>query len=208
MRSVTTPAAPVPAATARPAAPMPVSPDQVTLLLQRIRGGEDAAHHELFEALYEDLHDRARVLMRKQPPQQTLQATALVHEAFVRLLNGDGSRTWEDRKHFLHSVSRAMRHVLVDAARRRGRDIRPQNADRVSFDQVLLAFEDRALSLIGLDDALHKLETFNPDMARAVELIFFGCSTQEEAARVLEIPMRTFERRWKAARAWLFGQLS
>jgi len=187
--------------------PMGVHPEQVSHLLLRIKDGEDHARDELFEALYDDLHDRAENLMRGQPANVTLQATALVHEAYMRLLATNAAPSWEDRKHFLCSVSTAMRHVLVDAARRRTARKRTSPGDRVPLEDVLLQYEERSMDLVALDEVFKELAGFNPTMAQAAELILFGGATRTEAARVLELPQRSFERSWRVAKAWIYAQV-
>lgn len=187
--------------------PMGVHPEQVSHILLRIKGGEDQARDELFEALYDDLHDRAENLMRGQPASVTIQATALVHEAYMRLLATHSAPSWEDRKHFLCSVSTAMRHVLVDAARRRTARKRTSPGDRVPLEEVLVQYEERSMDLVALDEIFKDLAKFNPQMSRAAELILFGGASRTEAARVLDVPQRTFERSWKVAKAWIHAQL-
>jgi RNA polymerase sigma factor (TIGR02999 family) len=168
---------------------------------------EDTRAHEDFQSeLYAELRRRASILMRNQPRSHTLQATALVNEVYLRL-HGDTDPAEEDRAHFLALASRAMRHVLVDHARTRGRQKRTPQGEKVALDDVVVTYESRALDLLALDDALQRLSEFDEDMARAVELRFFGGLSVEETARVLGIPKRTLERRWQAVRAWLHAEV-
>ena len=155
--------------------------------------------------LYKELHRRASRYMRGQEGGHTLQATALVNEAWVRLNKAEGPREWKDQDHFLASASRAMRCVLVDHARRKHRRGGPML--ELPLDLVS-EFENRAVDLLALDGALEELKAFDPLMARGVELRFFGGQTVVDSARILGISKRTFERRWKATRAWLLGRIA
>ncbi|MFO1010582.1 MAG: ECF-type sigma factor [Planctomycetota bacterium] len=171
----------------------------VTLLLQRIERGDASARDELFRVLYAELHLRARAFMRRQAPGGTLQATALVHEAFVKLADG----TWNDRAHFLVAASQAMRQILVDYARAR-------RAGRVSDDYlagVAQEFEERAGDIEALQLELERLREEDPAMERAVVLRFYGGVEEEEVARVLELPLRTYQRRWAETKNKLFERL-
>jgi RNA polymerase sigma-70 factor (ECF subfamily) len=169
--------------------------------------GRERERERLFRDLYDELHRRAEGMMRGQPAGHTLQATALVHEVLLKMWGGT-EPPWEDRARFLAAASKAMRHVLVDHARARARDKRQPPGDRVPLDSITTAYEARAGDLLALDEALDRLAAFDPTMARAVELRFFGGLSVEEAARLLEIPVRTLERRWSAVRAWLFAEVS
>jgi RNA polymerase sigma factor (TIGR02999 family) len=172
--------------------------------------GEHDREHEdrngLFAELYADLRARADRFMRGQPRDLTLQATALVHEACLKIF-GHERLEGADRSHLLALASTAMRSVLVDHARARGRVKRVPPGERLPIDEVHLAFEERAVDLVALDEALAKLATFDPTMARAVELHFFGGLSLEDTARVVDLPLRTLERRWAATRAWLRGEV-
>ncbi len=161
----------------------------------------------LIRDLYAELRRRAEGLMRGQPAGHTLQPTALVHEVLLKMWGG-AEPAWEDRARFLAAASKAMRHVLVDHARARGRDKRQPPGDRIPLDEITTAYEARAIDLLALDEALDRLAAFDPTMARAVELRFFGGLSVEEASRILEVPVRTLERRWAAVRAWLFAEVS
>ena len=156
--------------------------------------------------LYSELHAIAARWMRDQPRNHTLQATELVHEAYLRL-HGRPELSALDRVGFLAHASTAMRCALVDHARSRARQKRQPHGDRVPLDSLLLSYEDRAVDLLALDEALRRLDTFDPDMASAVDLRFFGGLSAEETAELLGIPLRTFERRWRAVRAWLRAEV-
>ncbi len=169
------------------------------------RGLEE--REKLIRSLYAELHARAQNVMRGQSPAHTLQPTALVHEVLLKLWGGK-EPAWEDRARFLAAASKAMRHVLVDHARARGREKRSPPGDRLPLDDITAAYEARAIDLLALDEALNRLTAFDPVMARAVELRFFGGQSVEDTARLLDIPVRTLERRWSAVRAWLFAEVS
>ena len=180
--------------------------DPVTLLLKRAGDGDADAAEELYAAVYRDLHDRANRMMGRQPAGHTLQPTAVVHEAWMRL-GLDESADWQDRAHFLAVASKAMRSVLTDHARRRRRDKRGGDRKRVAWDEALLAFEARAVDLVALDDALTALGEMDAELMQLVELRFFGGLTIAEAARALGVSTATVERSWRMARAWLRAEL-
>jgi RNA polymerase sigma-70 factor (ECF subfamily) len=179
----------------------------ITELLHRAEDGDDGAKAELFETLYEDLHSQASRLMRGQLANHTLQPTALVNEAYLRLARGGGGH-WADRQHFLAVAAKAMRCVVVDHARGKQRKKRGGDAVAVPLSSLTLAFENHVVDLIALDEALHKLDERDARAARVVELRFFGGLSVAEAAAVLGAPVRSMERDWELARAWLFRELS
>lgn len=183
-----------------------VSRDEITVLLNRAAADDPGARDALFSLFYEELHQRASALMDQQPNGHTLQPTALVGEMYLRLFKGQ-SAGWTDRRHFLLSAARAMRHVLVDHARRKSAKKRSGEAQREPLDLWLVACEERAVDLTVLDEVLTKLAEFDPEMLTAVELRLFGNASSEEAARALGMGQRTFERRWQAVRAWLYKEL-
>lgn len=156
--------------------------------------------------LYAELHALAARWLRDQRKNHSLQATDLVHEAFLRLHAGR-ELPGQDRVGFLALASTAMRCALVDHARSRGRRKRSPPGERVPVDAILVEYEDRAVDMLALDEALRRLDRFDPDMASAVELRFFGGLSAKEAADFLGIPQRTFERRWSAVRAWLRAEV-
>lgn len=177
---------------------MSTSPHTITQLLRAIESGEEQARAELFTLLYHELHDRAARLAHKQPQGMTLQATALVHEVYLKLVGVDDP-SFVDRNHFLACAAKAMRSVLVDHARR-------THANRglpTQLDTIVAAFEERAYDIEKLDLALTALGRMDPEMARAVELRFFGGLSEEDVARVVDVPLRTLQRRWKVTREWL-----
>lgn len=172
--------------------------------LADLRGGDNDALRRLFDALYTELHGRAAAAMARQPAAHTLQATALVGEAYVRIAKA-GCDDFQDRAHFLLSASRAMRHVLVDHYRAKRSDKRATGLD---IELIASPFEDRAVDMEELDAALSELADLDESRARIVELRFFGGASMDEIARVLDLPKRTLERRWQSGRAWLFKRLS
>jgi RNA polymerase sigma factor (TIGR02999 family) len=182
---------------------MSTSPETVTQLLHDARGGDAAALERLLPLLYAELHDIAARHMRGERPDHTLQPTALVHEAFLRLLT-PGS--YEDRTHFLRAASTAMRHVLVDHARARNAAKRG-GALRVTLDEALAGRDERVVELLVLDDALTRLAAAEPRWAQVVELRFFGGLEVPDVAAALGISAATVKRDWQFARAWLAREL-
>lgn len=180
---------------------------EATRLLSRMRDGDSRAGGELFELLYPELRSAAEAHMRGQAGSHTLQATALVNEAFLRLSKGQ-EQTFENRRHFLLTASRAMRHVLVDHARGKQRLKRSAKRTDAPLDQVVLEGEGTDFDLEALDLALQELERRDPPMAKAVELRFFGGVGTVETARVLGMAPRTFDRRWQTVRAWLAERMA
>lgn len=157
-------------------------------------------------AVYAELRRIAAAYMRRERPGQTLQPTALVHEAYLRLA-GAGTR-WTDRRHFIGVAARSMRQVLVDRARARGAQKRWAGLDRVSLTDALVRTQDQDDMLPALDDAMVRLEQIDPEGARIIELRYFVGLTVEEAAEALGLSPATLKRRFALARAWLFRELS
>ena len=164
---------------------------------------------ELAVLVYNELRRLAAAYMRRERPGQTIQATALVHEAYLRL--ADVGTPWKDERHFVGIAARSMRQILVERARARGAQKRWGGLDRVSLIDSLIGAAgptgDEAM-LPALDEALTRLEQLDPEQARIVELRFFGGLSIEEAATALEMSPATLKRRWALARAWLFRELS
>jgi len=181
--------------------------DRATLLLQRLEAGDASAGEELLPIVYEELHRLARGAMARERNEHTLQATALVNEAWIRLVDREGAR-WEGREHFLAVAARAMRSVLVDHARRRAAEKRGGAVERVPLEQAFALFDERAVDILELHEALEELAGVEERAARVVELRFFGGLTNEEAARVLATSLRTVEREWRVARAWLHQRIA
>lgn len=161
---------------------------------------------DLVPMVYNELRRLAAAYMRRERPGQTLQPTALVHEAYLRLA-GSG-RPWTDRNHFLGIAARSMRQILVERARARGAQKRWAGLDRVSLTNSLVSGANADAMLSALDEALSRLEQLDPEQARIVELRYFAGLGVEEAASALDMSPATLKRRWALARAWLFRELS
>jgi RNA polymerase sigma factor (TIGR02999 family) len=180
---------------------------EVTQILQRVEKGEGKAAEELLPLVYEELRKLAAARMANESGTQTLQATALVHEAWLRLVVG-GNRTWHNRAQFFAAAAEAMRRILIDRACRKHALKRGAGAQRIDLDRVDLATEADADTLIRVNDALEKLALQNAPAAQLVKLRFFIGLDYAEAAETLGISERTAKRSWSFARAWLFRELS
>jgi RNA polymerase sigma factor (TIGR02999 family) len=174
-------------------------------MLQRFGEGDPKASEGLMSLLYSELHRLAEFYMSDQPGGHTLQATALVSEAYLRLL-GSRDRTWNSRRHLMTAAAKAMRCVLVDHARKRA-DRTAMETDFRALDRVLVTYESRAVDLLALERALEELAQHSPRMAQAVELRFFAGLEMDEVADILEMPKRTLEREWELTRAWLYERV-
>lgn len=161
---------------------------------------------QLLPLMYEELRRAAAQKLAKQPPGQTLQPTALVHEAFLKLLS-DPTRTWEDRRHFFAAASETMRHILVDRARSKAAVRHGGKLLRVDLMEVNLAAASADETVLALNDALERLAAHDADAAELVRLRFFGGFTFTQAAELLGVSERTAKRTWAYARAWLFEHL-
>ena len=184
-------------------------PDQqaVTRLLERWGSGDRAALEELTPLVYEELRRLAHSYMRHEHEGHTLQTTALVHEAYVRLID-QPSVPWQSRAHFLGVAAQAMRHILVDYARQKRAGKRGGGARRVALDDGAVASAERAADLVALDDAMQGLAALHPRRCRVVELRYFGGMNNREAAEVLAVSEATVQREWRFARAWLYRELA
>ena len=161
---------------------------------------------EVAPVVYDELRRLAAAYMRRERPGQTLQATALVHEAYLRL--AQAGTPWNDRRHFVGIAARSMRQILIERARARGAQKRWGGMNRVSITDSLALAADPEIMLPALDEALTKLEQIDPEQARIVELRYFAGMSVEEAADAMEMSPATLKRRWALARAWLFRELS
>lgn len=184
----------------------PASGD-ITRLLGELRRGSPDAEAKLLPLVYEHLHRLAAHYMRQERPDHTLQTTALLNEAYLRLVSQEKT-DWQDRAHFFGIASRLMREILVDHARGRQAGKRGGLVEKLPIDEVRDFPPSKSRELVELDDALRSLEELDPRQARIVELRFFGGLTVEETAEVLGISPRTVKREWTVARAWLHGELS
>jgi RNA polymerase sigma factor (TIGR02999 family) len=177
----------------------------VTRILSQIEQGDSQAADKLLPLVYDELRRLASVKLEEEKPGQTLQATALVHEAYLRLV-GPIER-FENRAHFFGAAAEAMRRILIDRARDKGRLKRHGDRIPVNLDAVAAALDTPADDLLALDEALSGLESQYPESAKLVKLRFFAGLSQAEGARALGIPRRTADRLWSFARAWLFQRL-
>jgi len=177
----------------------------VSLLLRRLRRGDDQALDELLPAVYDQLRYIARNRLKREHDGITLQTTELVHEAYLKLVDHNTVQ-WEDRQHFFAVAARAMRQVLVDHARKRATNERRSRPD-VPLDHVVTPGREDVEDLIALDDALQQLAGQDERAVRVVECRFFGGYTIDETADILDVSTSTVERDWRAARAWLSREL-
>jgi RNA polymerase sigma-70 factor (ECF subfamily) len=185
---------------------MSTRPGDITKVLARIDAGESGAVAALMELAYDELRELAQALMRSQSAEHTLQPTALVNEAFLKLID-QRAQNWESKSHFLAIASTAMRRVLLEHARARLSDKRGAGNERVTLFEVSSVVEEEPAALVALDKALEQFAKVDPEGARIVELRWFVGLPNDETARVLGVSTRTVERGWRAARAWLRERL-
>jgi RNA polymerase sigma factor (TIGR02999 family) len=179
----------------------------VTRLLADLCAGREKAREELIPLLYEELRSLAGYYMRRQKPGHTLQTTALVHEAYLKLV-GDRGENWESRAHFMKVAARAMRSVLVDHERRRKACKRGGGREREPLVEASALTENPSHTVLDLDEALDRLSGIDPLTGQVVELRFFGGVSVEEAARALGISESTVKREWRVAKAWLKNEMT
>ncbi len=179
----------------------------ITKILQDWNDGNEAAKELLLPFVYDELKRQARILMSSERRNHTLQPTALVHEAFLKLDQQAGIE-WKNRSHFFGIASRLMRQILVDHARLHATQKRGSRPIHFSLDDVQIPIEERADSLIVLNDVLDRLEKFDEQQARIVEMRFFGGMNNTEIAESLKLSERTISRDWQAARLWLYRELN
>jgi RNA polymerase sigma factor (TIGR02999 family) len=186
-----------------------VSPAAVTRLLKDAASGDARAAAELLPLVYDELRWLARQKMGQERACHTLQATALVHEAYLRLVDGNTARSWDGRWHFFAAAAEAMRRILVDQARRRGRIKRGGGGarQRVDLENVDLTVNEPPEELLAVDEGLTALAAQHPDKAQLVKLRYFAGLTIEEAAEAMGISVATANRHWAYARAWLYRHL-
>jgi RNA polymerase sigma factor (TIGR02999 family) len=186
----------------------------VTQILNAIDRGDPQAAEQLLPLVYEELRKLAAQKLAQEKPGQTLQATALVHEAYLRLVvnpggqAGDGDQHWNSHGHFFAAAAEAMRRILVNRARDKGRLKRGGGRQRIDLENIADPATASDEDLLDLDDALERLAGAYPECAELVKLRFFAGMTLEEAAAALGLPRRTADRQWAFARAWLFDALS
>jgi RNA polymerase sigma factor (TIGR02999 family) len=184
-----------------------VSPQEVTQLLADWGKGDRSALDKLFPLVHSELRRIAQRQMSGERPGHTLQATALVNEAYLKLAGRQGF-DWQNRAHFFAVCATVMRHILIDHARAHARDKRGGGAIQVSLDEALVVAGDQAEHLIALDDALRMLESLDPQKGKIVELRYFGGLSIEEAAEVMNVSPRTVRREWQRAKAWLYRMMT
>jgi RNA polymerase sigma factor (TIGR02999 family) len=185
----------------------------VTQILSAIENGDPRAAEQLLPLVYDELRKLAVQRLAQEKPGQTLQATALVHEAYLRLANpgrqdGGGDQHWNSRGHFFAAAAEAMRRILVESARRKNRLKHGREGNRVDLESGCLVSEAPSLDLLALDDALTKLAQIEPAKAELVKLRYFAGLTMPECAAALQISLATAERNWTFAKSWLFAELA
>jgi RNA polymerase sigma factor (TIGR02999 family) len=178
----------------------------VTQVLEAIGRGDGRASDELLPLVYDELRRLAAARMAQEAAGQTLQPTALVHEAWLRMVK-DGERNWQNRAHFFGAAAEAMRRILIENARRKSRLKRGGDQARIDIEQLELAATTPDDKVLLIDDALERLQTEDPEKARIVVLKFFGGLTNQEVAENLGVTERTIERQWAFAKAWLFRSI-
>ena len=182
------------------------TPGAVTQLLAKVGAGNQAAFDEVFPLVYAELRRIAAREMRREKPGRTLQTTALVHEAYLRLLK-DASLSFENRAHFLGIAAHAMREILIEHARARSARKRGGGAVRLTLDDLVAPVPALSIDVLALDEALQRLAGLDQRHARVVELRYFGGLSVEETAVALELSPATVKRAWTIARAWLYREL-
>ena len=183
-----------------------MSETDVTVLLKKAHGGDASAREDLYAQVYDELRRLARGKMRQERDGHTLQPTALVNEAFLRLIQGEPE--WDSRAHFFGAAAEAMRRILVEHARKRARLKRGGDAQRVTFDELAIQAEEPDLDVLVLDDALTALAAADARLARLVQLRYFAGLSIKATAEVLGVSAATVKRDWTYARAWLYERMT
>jgi RNA polymerase sigma factor (TIGR02999 family) len=181
---------------------------EVTRILSAIEQGDPHAAEQLLPLVYEELRKLAAQRLAQEAPGQTLQATALVHESYLRLVDVEKAQHWDSRGHFFAAAAEAMRRILVDNARRHHSVKRGGGLQRIDLPELANPASDHPVDLVALDEALKRLEALHPQKAQIVKLRFFAGRNLEETAQLLGISRATAQRHWTYAKAWLFGQLN
>ena len=182
------------------------SPAQITERLIAWNSGDAAARDDVIRVVYDELRRMANRYLRLERPDHTLQPTALVHEAYMRLID-QTQVNWQNRAHFFGVAAQLMRRILVDHARTKQRDKRGGSAPKLSLDEAIGASTERAADLVALDAALESLTQIDQRKGRVIELRFFGGLSVEETAEVLDVSPQTVLRDWKLAKAWLYQEM-
>jgi RNA polymerase sigma factor (TIGR02999 family) len=179
----------------------------VTRILSQIESGDPSAAEQLLPLVYDELRKLAAARMAAESPDHTLQATALVHEAYLRLVDGEHRKQWDSRGHFFAAAAEAMRRILVDSARRRQSVKRGGGRLQESLDEAVLVAPEAPSELLALDEALSRLEANDPRAAELIKLRYFAGLTIPDVAEALGVSPRTADDIWAYARAWLFREL-
>jgi RNA polymerase sigma factor (TIGR02999 family) len=180
---------------------------EVTQILNRIEAGDQGASARLLPIVYDELRRLATVKLANEKPGQTLQATALVHDAYVRLVGDDQEKHWDSRGHFFSAAAEAMRRILIDQARKKASSKRGADFTRIALDSAQIASVVSPEALLRINEAMEKLATQKPQVFQLVNLRYFAGMSIEEAAQSLGIPSRNAYRHWTYARAWLSKEL-
>jgi RNA polymerase sigma factor (TIGR02999 family) len=186
---------------------MPTSSGQVSALLDDMQQGDPAAASRLLPLVYNELRRLAAHYMRGEKSGQTIQATELVHEAYLRLV-GQERIEWQGRTHFLALAATSMRRILVDRARKKMAEKHGGGGEKVQLEEALVFSPEKSKDLVALDDALKRLEGMSPRQSRVVELRFFGGLDMEDIARMEGVSVRTIKQDWSVARAWLHHEIA
>jgi RNA polymerase sigma factor (TIGR02999 family) len=187
---------------------LPVTPmNEVTRVLSALEQGDPSAAEQLLPLVYAELRQLAATRLAQEAPGQTLQATALVHEAYLRLVDGGQDRHWNSRRHFFAACAEAMRRILVERARARGSLKRGGGRERLDLDGLTVATPQRPEDLLALDEALTRLAAVEPQAAELVHLRYFAGQTMKDAADLLSLSLRSAHRLWAYAKAWLLQEL-
>jgi RNA polymerase sigma factor (TIGR02999 family) len=186
---------------------MAAFPKEITRLLLSWSNGDEAALDQLIPLVYPELQKLARRYMGREKPEHTLQTSALINEAYLRLVDQQAVE-WQDRAHFFAVAAQVMRHILIDHARGHRYGKRGGGAQHLPLDDAEVAGQERAVELVALDDALTRLAKFDERKSKIVELRFFGGLSVEETAEVMKVAPITVMREWRAAKAWLYREIS
>jgi RNA polymerase sigma factor (TIGR02999 family) len=190
------------------APPLDIPMSEVTQILSAIERGDPHAADQLLPLVYDELRKLAAQRLGQEKPGQTLQATALVHEAYMRLVDVERAQCWDSRGHFFAAAAEAMRRILIDGARHKATAKRGGNLQRIDLEKLSAADDGREEELLALDDALTEFERHDPQAARLVKLRYFAGLSHQEAAEALGIGRRAADRLWALARAWLYQRLA
>ena len=183
------------------------SDSRISLLLEDLQKGDQAAAQRLLPIVYGELRRLAAHYLRNEKPGQTIQATELVHEAYVRLVGNDRIE-WQGRSHFFAIAATSMRRILVDRARKKMAEKHGGGGEKIEFEEALAFTPQKSKDMVELDDALQRLEEVSPRQSRVVELRFFGGLEMAEIAKVEGVSIRTVQDDWKLARAWLHHEMA